>query len=602
MSVMRGSSLVPFALVGTVLLACEVPSSLRIDVLVREPELRTIRLHVTRDPSGASERIATCVLHPGERPEAGCPLEGGSERWEGGSELGFLVYGRPSTALEIVLEGWRVRDTTGPAATATSARISLPEAPGMQQRLSLDLASRTSARFRCTAEITAAGNDRSAITIAPAETSHLLATSAGVFSLLRYERGVGTCSLTEISRIEAQCSVQANGVVVSPVEARGGVTFAASCANVRDPGEVQLFAGLADQNRPTATLRLPGSANQLSKPALADLDGDGLFEVFVLTSTGGMALIEWQPASSSSQRTRIPLPGLAAFNNGAVTLGPIVVPLRTNTGARTQDVLLIAGYPGGIGIVFGSPPQFRLVHADARAPLMSSGVTVMQESGAVRITVATLYTQGSMSFTTLIGGNRGWRERETFSVETPAGTPISAARDVRIAFGDLDGSGRTVAVIAQNGKIIAYPLEQDAVPIVRDAWGSEISGVQSVLLANIDGAPGAEMLVFDPASPFVHAIDGSGRVLDGWPIVAIEGGALRTLVSDLDAAASDPEPGDLEVVSLSQGLVQVTVLGPGSYDPEATPWPLVFRDSRGSSAHGPGELDPRLVQPVVVGP
>jgi hypothetical protein len=336
--------------------------------------------------------------------------------------------------------------------------------------------------------------------------------------------------------------------------------------------------------------------NQVSRPVLADLNGDGSGEIVVLTATSGLALIRWIPGAMPPVRNRVSLaPALSPYNGGTpVTNGPIVVPVRVRS--SVQDALIVAGYPGGIAVVAGNPPQVRLMHVEPRIPAMSAAASIVEQSDTTRVVVATLYGDRSMTFTTLQSSNGAWTVVDSYTHETPMDVELAVTRDVRIAFGDIDGNDGPEAVIVHNGLAIIYPLDRNATPFVLDVWKGSIDGVQYALLANVDGKPGAEIIAFDPRSPFLHGIDREGRTLDGWDpsVQALDGGQLRVLVTDLDPRTSGSAVGDLEIVTLSNQRLEVLVLGPGSYDLRATPWPQSYRDSRATSAHGPSEQDPRL--------
>lgn len=586
--------------------ACGDPASLRVNLEIKEPNLGLLELRITRRPGADGTLVARCLLPSGERASGDCPLENGSQVWSGGSELSFVLYGRPKTPVEIRVIGRRSRDGTGPTITSTTARVELPAKGGEAGTAKVALASRTGVRFRCKSiELgpdLGVPTDRSAVTLfGPNE---ILATTAGRLARLRYEETLDGCTITSTELLDA-CRVYDNSLVAAPAARTGRSRIVAGlCNNIRSPGApanttVELFAGLdaGDDKLMFQWLSMGMSGlgrAQISRPVLADPFGTGSPEVvFFKSAMGGLVLSIWDPRDPTGSTIDLPLPGLTPFGNNVFN-GPMAARLKD---PPFPDALLIASYPGGIGIVTGNPPEFQLLHADRRSPLMSPGAAVIDTETGISVLIATLYNNPkSMSFTTIEENGGVWHESDSFALTLPRDFELAAAnRDVRVALGDIDGTGRLTAVIVQNGRAILFPAEREATIIVRNLWNGTISGVQSVLLADIDGRPGANVIAFDPQSPLLNAIDSEGRQLDGWPIQALEGGQLRMFVTHLDRRRPDQAADSLELVTMSRRIVEVISLGLGTYNRGQIPWPAIYRDSRGSGAIGPSARDPDLL-------
>jgi len=198
--------------------------------------------------------------------------------------------------------------------------------------------------------------------------------------------------------------------------------------------------------------------------------------------------------------------------------------------------------------------------------------------------------------------------------------------------GDLDGDGGVELVVVGNGGRLH----------VRHADGSQAAGwpvdlghnlADGLALGDLDGQPGAEIVVGDDQGG-LHLLDGAGQRLrdpiptsgkivsspvladitgDGTPevLVGTEAGTLHAYRVDGVAVPgwprevagklqASPAVGDLDgdgradvVAGDEEGRVWVWELGPGSYNPASSPWPM---DRRGPARTG--ALQTRLGQPV----
>lgn len=147
----------------------------------------------------------------------------------------------------------------------------------------------------------------------------------------------------------------------------------------------------------------------------------------------------------------------------------------------------------------------------------------------------------------------------------------------RPAWGSVDEGNELDLFVMQDGILFrsAVSGSPDSEPV--DVWQGSASGAQPVLLANINGRSGVEVLSYSPASSQVRVqpVDGSSAV-NGWPLdfQNIQTGSRQVLVADLDGPLPGETLRDLEVVMMGDTRLEVHVLGPGSYEPEGMAWPV----------------------------
>lgn len=610
------------------LAACADPGSVRIDVDVDEPDLAELFVAVNRlrggegGPSEPEQHVAVlrCTFPAGGRADDGCALQDGDGRWEGDqSPLSFLLYGRPRTELEVTIEGHRTAG--GRAVTSTTTRVTLP-GEGETAVVPMQLFARTRVAGRCPAlevapDLGDGANDRSALAIAGRAangTSHLITSSGGRLSIVRYSVGSGGCTLSVKDRIDLPaggntCRVRDASIVVGPADRAAGESgpglVAAICQTNPTDGTVRVLSvvyGLRGDDGGELAPRfafatLTGTnltSGQVSRPTLADLDGDGRPEILVLLNRGrALSFGRWDVLTGAPGIEELPLTGVTPFGI-QVYNGPLVL---SSAQLGVREVALIAGYPGGLGVVAGAPPVYTELHVDARTPIMSPAASITESPGRVAVQVATLYEETGLEVVALEGTAAGMTKRDAYTIAPPADATLAEDPEVRLAIGDVLGEGRPAAVAVHNGAALVFPLERGATPVTFRVWtGSPVQDVQTVLLADVDGQPGAEVISYDPDSPLVHAVDGDGVALGGWPIQVLQGGTLRLALADLDAPRSTRANADLDLVALSLRSVEVVKLGPSSYDAAAMPWPSPQRDGRASAAHGPTEDDPRAAR------
>lgn len=570
--------------VGLFGVACAEPAALRVEVEVHEPGLEALRVAVLRDPDKARVEELACTFPAGQKADRDCELSDGTGRWEGGLEkLVFWLYGEPKTELFVSAAGLRDADSVM-VTTSTETRARLPDDPGEEAVLSLSLFARTRIHEQCSAEIPVMGGnfDRSALTLADVvgdseERTEIIAASGSSLGIFGFVRAGDDCAVVAPPNYLdnfPSCVSLDNSLIAGKKDDSGTRILAAVC-NAGNP--LIGAATISGAGTPLfETLSSTVSRPVLSRPVLADLDGDHVKEIYLYTAARrALELVRWEPGEN--RFSRLPLTNLTPFtpNNPALFDGPLVVHDPRNQ----RDVLIIAGYPGGIGVVTGGASlRYQWVQPEPNPPSMAASAVVLSDERELVVQVAAMYGGRELRVTVLEGLDQVWNVRENYSLLADNDLETRVERDVRPAIGDIDGSGQLVAVTVQAGVAFVFPLVREAKVRTMPAWsGSGISGVQSVLLANIDGAPGAEIVAFDSTSNLIHAINSAGQPLDGWPLEAPAGGALRVAVGDLDAPGEGER--DLEVVTLSQQRIQVFSLGPGSYDAEDTWWPLIYADS-----------------------
>jgi hypothetical protein len=586
---MRGSVLI-LSLAFLSFAACAEPAALRVEIEVREPGLQALRVAVVSDPDKGRVSELSCTFTAGERADKDCELSDGTGVWGGGLEtLSFWLYGAPKTELSVSAAG--LRDAGSPVvSTSTETRAALPDEPGDEAVLNLSLVARTRIHDECGGEIPTMGGgnlDRSTLAIADLVDDaggqpEILVTSGNSLAFFQFHRLNGKCVPLPPPNYPERfqsCVYLENSMVAGRRDDSGKKMFGGACLN----GNVLISAGsISASGSPNLETYSSTTARPvLSRPVLADLDGDHVKELYFLTVTRRvLELIRWSPEQRSL--ARLELSGLAPFtpNNPALHGGPLVVHDPRNQ----RDVLIIAGYPGGIGIVTGGMNwRYQWVQDEPNAPSMGASAVVVSDAQELVVKVAVLYGGRELRVTVLEGLAPEWNVRDNFSLLGNNDFDTRVERDTRLALGDIDGSGTLVAITVQEGEAIIYPLEEGAKVRTLPVWsGSAISGVQSVLLANVDGMPGAEIIAFDSTNNLIHAVNFSGAPLDGWPLEAPAGGQLRVALADLDPP--DAPERDLEVIALSQQSLQIFSLGPGSYDPKDSDWPMIFADSaaRGS--------------------
>jgi hypothetical protein len=330
-----------------------------------------------------------------------------------------------------------------------------------------------------------------------------------------------------------------------------------------------------------------------SAPALADLDGDGKKEVVAVlmdpTSTN-LSLLVWNHTSTTTAPKPIPLLFGADQMRGSSPTSLLSPPLVYPLPNGNKEGLVIAGYDGGplkydLAMGFGFVSSFlsagpHLTRTNAFAPTLFKGTaalpTLLGMTGVTAMSTIDLLTSD-------FGGTV--LKRSPQPVDTNGFSPNAL---IHIAVGDITGDGSKTAVVADGEKIYLFPLNSSTAPSSFKLPTPLLPGAFSVLLANIDGKPGAEIIATNPNSNLIYAYDHQQQAVHGFPLTTPQNSTpyLHVLAEDLD------RDGTIEIVALAGNVLRVYSLDPkGSYDTSSVPWPLPSRDLS-SSATNLSEADP----------
>ncbi len=584
-------------------LGCTDPASLTVNVDIEVSSLTDVRITLTQEDGGRD--VVECRSSVGTRAggQAGAqfcrgPLEGGSGPWDGGPSLRFVVFGDPSTSFKLDLEGLRGDFV----ATSTSVETALPGRPGDNRDLDLVLVGRTSVSVQCDVDLSAqstsgpVNHDSVALTVANIDRvarPEILAFSEQRLSILRYAVDGNECAFDEKVRTKSLpdgCELVPDSVVVGLAGPGSAPTadpapLVGLCREV--PGSVGPRAFLLElprvTNAPIAAdfvlsppVPLALARPQYSHPVITHTGQGGMVVNLVYVGTDEQVFLgRWSVDGDPRTWSPLVLPGLQPRDVGAPMPGPIVFP------ARNREPMVVADYPGGIALV--ADGQVRVFQAPSGNPLRAAvAVALPRRDGSdfIRRHVISLYASGLYVSSFLAPGGQVMMEGPLRHADHVGG--LSEDPWSRIAVGPLRDDGRLWAVVADEGRVHMYGLSDTGAltgtgtVTSHKLWENHISGAQSVLLANIDGRPGVELLGFDRRSPHLYALASGGSLFQGWPILGPEGGALHVLLANLQ------RPGhrrvDLEVLVLSGGRLRAFGLGPGSYDSRMTPWPFPHRD------------------------
>ena len=585
------------------LAACADPSSIEVRVAIRDLDLEAVALVVGVGDAEENAPFIDCVAPADDAPTGTCPFEGGDGRWTDPDALSFVVYGEPDTPIAIAIDGLRM----GRSVTATRAYTALPDNEGERRILDLALLSRTSERSRCDVEIPAASvpgpvpADANALSVFEVVQNRaareVVASANGNLAYGILARTDDECEIrlqpfagtTQCSGREpvSWCHVRAGAMAVGPQQGEAPRTLVgAVCASPFQLAAAYLAPRCAEVR--VAPVPAAYALADVSDPVVLDVDADGDFEVVVTaldrtaTAPGDpapMAMLVWHPERAD---------GLEVIRLGATRATTPFAPLVVPTRGRPPVLVIVAQTPA-LGLFVDG--VYREAPGVAAGPLMRAPALVagVEAPGVVRV------TEDAVQMIRLVAERGGWRSELRF--EHPLLAPLTPDLDVRVAIGKLDAEGPVSAVLVDEGDLHAYPLEADRASVRRMLWGKGVaSGAQYALLANVDGAPGAEVLSFSRYAPRLAASALDGRPLEGWPItMTSQTGRRHVVVTDLDGPVDGQEESialrDIELVTLSDDRLGILTLGPGSYDRTQTPWPMVDRDPLGAATYF-SELDP----------
>jgi hypothetical protein len=546
--------------------ACAAPDAVEIRVELAERGVPRYRLQVLRGDNEAT--VVDCTLDAIGARAGTCPFEDAEGRFAPEEGLRFVAYGRATRRIQVRVEAL---DEAGRVVSSTAAAARVGEQP----LISLRLPARSEPRRRCSLplaslEVPEGLRDDTAVTRADVDgdgVDELVATFPGGLVVARYRASADGCAIEPLARVETDCVSRAAGVVAGALDAAPGLELALVCAE-RGGGPASLVAwSFARPERPVRLARhvLPVAGALVSRPVLADQDGDGVDEVMVVSSstTSNQAnLAVWAP--SAARFTLRPLRNVAiAVQPGAgASHAPIVTRLQG------RDVVYVAGYRGGAAIAGGSGAPIVVRHAIG--PALLSPVVVAGDATA-DIRVVWMRDDDGRTVAQLLAGDLVPVEPR---VLPGSGPRFQGVNLVAPALGPLDGTPGLELVVARDGEVaIVSGVGEPR----RFSIGAGISGVMTVLLASVDGRPGADVIAYSPTGGRVFAADATGAPIAGWPIDAgIPGVPSRVLVGDLD------QDGAAELVVASFLALEVVGFGPTTWRDQDSPWPLPFHDARGT--------------------
>lgn len=567
--------------------ACAEPASVRVEVETREPTVERTALSIR-----SSSVQVECEIANADSP---CPFEAPSAEWTAGDPFSFILYGDPDEMLEVEVFGL---NAAGQAASSAREEMQLPAGAGQQETVEMVLKARTEVHGSCQVQLgsmigMAEGRDAlGTIDVDGDGLLEIVIVARDATSIVRFSPDAEECLAVERGP-DLACALRPTDLAVGNVlsDTAGQQEVVAVCeADSRDQGAQLRVARIDGPSlRQVKFLRrtLPVPLVQVSNPVLVDLEGDGVAEVAVIHSTSAddgtsrapLQLLIWKP--DVDQAITIPLENLGADANvRLLAFGPLVLPLP----GSDREGLVITGYLNqtflkqnfdatsgalGAGVGVGSSPI---------GPSLTSRLDEMGIARAVLVSVfPSVLPQGVRNTLRFIqvGGSTNPQELN-WSYGLPSSLSLSEQPiNVRIAIGDLRGQGERSAVIAHNGNAFVFPVAPGREPAVFPITDQPVNATMRVLLANLDGRAGAEVIAFNPDVARIDAIDGTGETPVGWPLTAGgEGADNRVILEDLD------RDGRAEVIVFSLGRVEVFSLGPGSYDPDAMPWPYPLRDQR----------------------
>lgn len=569
--------------------ACADPAAVEVRVSVEEPMVSAIALDVR---VAGDEQIA-CRLPLDGAPEGVCPFSAGEGRWTRAGALSFVLYGEPDLPFEVDVSGER----DGRSVTATAAQASLPSVAGERRVLELALLGRTRPRFQCDVvlslgleppeRVAEEGAQTALLVLPPSADARaarvsplgLLTSSRNALTQVSYTKTPDGCVLEERPLIDKDlvgggtpplaeeqrwCNVRGGAMVARPVPGLGRTVLVAGlCAN-SSPGRLKLGVVRGGRTLDVLSEELPVAPQVVSDPVLADTDGDGMPEAAILirgaggaVSLGRMWLTETGPQTAITELTGVTVSSVRPF-------APLVLP----AGEDRREALLVVGHNGPMVVFRGGRAE------TVRTPRPSLRPPAAYFAGAGRFGVVTQPGLTQLAHLSIGLDAGAWR----VDAEANAALPFAVAPsfDAALSLGRPSADGPLQVALLDDGYAYLAAVEPGLPVDRRDVFGGAASDAQLSRWANIDGVPGAELLAFDPDGSSLAAITLDGSTFDGWPLTLPSSGAPRRLVlADLDGPGGQTEDGlrDLEIVTLSDRVLTVVTLGPGSYDFEGMDWP-----------------------------
>ena len=556
----------------TALACCSDPATLEVRVELRAPDADRLTVRAGRE--GEAEAALDCTFALERAPSGKCPLESGTSTFALGRASVFLLYGEPGAAVSLEATGLDPRSLV---VGSTRALARLPAA-GERKVVVLGVPARTEEHRRVFADFDnptpPSGRTNTALVLADVNGDgrlEVLAAVGGrllVFELLGSGSGASLTLRYEVTAVaSSNCTVRPFGMALADFDGDPStVELGLLCG--RSGTTVPRLLGLrldAAGGREIGSLNLDVNQSLMSRPVIFDPSGDG---------HEAMALIVGSTATTAPSKLEVWRPSdlhqSLALNITTNTppYGPVVT-----TDVDRHQVLLVAGNrTGGL---------YRYDRGALRQSTLSSSTlspSSVNRDGRARL-LQTRDTQGKTNLLIAPYPN-GMNEL------IPLPVRITGANAAAIAVGDVGLDPGPEAVVGIDKTVEIVNLDDLLAPVRSFVVDPAATNVMSVLLANIDARPGAEILSFVPSTGRIYANSSDGSAVPGWPLEVGESGVEnRILISDLD------RDGTLEIVDLGHTRVSVVSLGAGTYDQRATPWPTSYGDG-GLRAESRGEQDP----------
>jgi hypothetical protein len=607
------------------LFGCSGPASMKITLAINEPRVVTVEIEARPTGDTASMDILDCqFLAPaagatlgtrksGTSPSsAKCTLDASMTEWTGCTKgqcapISFIIYGSAGKKFTIAASGI---DAQGTAITAVSKDETLPPSGEVPDTVTLPVATFPSCSYAING-LGDATNGESFVAPVPSTTPgqlEIYAVTGKLAGLWSYAPKGSGCALTQMATAPA-CAIQPNtngpnqSVVVGNVAGDGALESVAMCSIASPNGYSFVVAPLQPSmmnNLSNSAMKLVlGAHARASTPVLADIGGTGKKAIVMLTQSsllvGDLSLKIWMPdVVGTSSVTTIPLTGITnTINTGntaqQLPFSPIVYPVAMGP-MTMREGLLITGYEGGYASwdqIGGTVTAlFAPMSGKARRSEFAPSLTKRSDGSLIFVERLGLLTTQTPPQIQMDFGEFMTRKvtRTTYTITTPPVAPYAAARQTRIAIGDVNGDGSRIAVMGENAQIFLFPIGASgsmgtATVLPNPITTAGLTGGLTILLANLDGQTGLDIIAYNQGAAQIYAVDRKGNSLPGFPLTAdISDNTLRVALADLDG------DGAMELLTLVYNTLKVYTLGPGSYHKAATPWPLPYRDLAATSA------------------
>lgn len=554
------------------LACCSDPATLEVRVELRDPDADRLTVRAGRE--NEAEAALDCTFALEREPSGKCPLESGTSTFALGRASVFLLYGEPGAAVSLEASGL---DPRGMVVGSTRALAQLPAA-GERQVVVLGVPARTEEHRRLFADFVnptpPTGRTNTALVLADVQGDGRLEVLAAVGGRLLVFELVGSGATATLALkyevttvVSSNCTVRPFGMALADFDGDPSTLDLGLVCGRSSTTVPRLLALRLDAagGRELGSLNLDVNQSLMSRPVIFDPSGDGHEAMALIvgsTATTAPSKLEvWRPSDLHQSLS-------LTITTNTPPYGPVVT-----TDVDRHQVLLVAGNrTGGL---------YRYDRGALRQSTLSSSTlspSSVNRDGRARL----LQTRDTQGKTNLLIAPYPTGMSELI----PLPVRITGANSAAIAVGDVGLDPGPEAVVGIDKTVEIVNLDDAMAPVRSFVVDPAATNVMSVLLANIDTRPGAEILSFVPSTGRIYANRSDGSAVPGWPLEVGESGVEnRIVIADLD------RDGTLEIVDLGHTRVSVVSLGVGTYDQRATPWPTIYGDG-GLRSESRGEQDP----------